>query len=998
MVGTKSDKLEDQAATAALYVTKANKGSPKGTFPLDADNKLSSASAATSLKYANPRDLPSYPVTGLEHGEAGAGAAASLANASHKDFEHWKPDSSIPASKAAMMAKDYKPAPLWHPEESAAGSKAAHRAAREGAHVDIWLPESTPAGNSAAGQAMKAKGLSPQVFRGSTADDNKRALMAATGAMSGNRRRAGSSPAVPPPSYPDSANSAANALKAATSVSKSAGKPSQAKSLSPAVASPIDAARIHNAAVTNLSREMYTANPPVAPEVEEKRKQEGLRAAALSMAKQMYDVQQKAIERAAKDGKGDSHYAATSVHNRPASDVPEDEKAAPRYVNLQEAAQKLAAERLAKLHDEHAAYRNYYGAAQPAQKRLSIRGKPRRRASSDGGTPQADEERSKQIRSQMSLFKDELAQVDAKKRQSDRDALMAAAQRNVRASMTGLDERVFNDTGKASPAMKEDWEAKAKARAKADSDARMVNHGRVNIGGGKYLDQSEVDAIAAGKVQPTLDEITAKAEKQRARDEELRRQQEERERLAAEKVADQKERDLKTKEEWKRFRDEEKADARARKDEEKAKKAEEKRLRDEEKQRSKTSKGASVTDEEDRPTTASEPPVLDPIPSVEPINAENEGELQGSQLRTTVTEEIRLQAAEEKRKSVLTEGTNDTQDAQASVETKVLAESGFTEADNAGIPPPASFEASKVAERVFSSPIVDPSEETTSPIPQAEVTAPMTTQATTTSSTSTPGAESKEPATSKSKSVEPLHKRIAVPASTTETTVTGPSTSQKPAKGEGKVSSWFKNKLRRSSKPAAKPEVSKSDTSESNASKEKGFIGGANLTGPATSTSKSSTDPGKDSSVREVAMAGKTSDTAPVAAHAPKPTTSSAAASSNSSDSDENDELYTASTKDKEPPAPEPQQQQGRSRSSSPVSSLSSDEGEHPRGRSQLRREVANSEGNNDNGNGNGNGGAEEFEEARDTFETEKLAPPAPLKESRASDSPIRDSKFSEDL
>ena len=396
--------------------------------------------------------------------------------------------------------------------------------------------------------------------------------------------------------------------------------------------------------------------------------------------------------------------------------------------------------------------------------------------------------------------------------------------------------------------------------------------------------------------------------------------------------------------------------------------------------------------------TASEPPVLDPIPSVEPINADNDGELQGSQLRTTVTEEIRLQAAEEKRKSVLTEGTNDTEEAKAGGETKVLAESGFTEAGDAGIVPPPSFEASKVAERVLSSPVVDPSEETTSPIPQAELTGPMTTQATTTSSTSTPEAASQEPAAAKGKSVEPLHKRIAVPASTTETTVTGPPPSQKPPKGEGKVSSWLKNKLRRSSKPAAKPEISKPDTSESNASKEKDFIGGANLTGPATSTSKSSTDPGKDGSVREVAMAGKTSDTAPAAADAPKTATSHAAASSNSGDSDENDnDLYAASIKDKAPPAPEPQQQhqqEGRSRSSSPVSSLSSDEGEHPRGRSQLRREITGSEEN----NGNGNGGNEEFEEARDTFETEKLAPPAPLKESRASDSPIRDSKFSEDL
>lgn len=490
----------------------------------------------------------------MEHGEAGAGAAASLANANHKEFELWKPGSSAPASKAAMLAKDYKPAPLWHPQDSAAGSKAALLAAKEGGHVDIWQPESTSAGNSAAGQAMKAKGLSPQIFGGSTADDSKKALMAATGAMSSNRRRAGSTPAALPPTYPDAANSAANALKAATSVSRSAGRSSQTRS-PPPNSSPIDAARIHNAAVTNLSREMYTANPPVAPEVEERKRQQGLRAAAISMARQMYDVQQKAIDEAANHGKGDSHYAATSAQNRPPSSVAsDDEPTAPRYVNLQEAAQKLAAERLAKLHDEHAAYRNYYGATVPVQKRLSIRARPRRRASSDGNAPTGDEEQSKKIRRQMSLFKDELAEVDAKKRQRDRDALMAAAQRNVKASMTGMDEQVFNQTGKASPAMMEEWDAKAKARAKADSDARMVNHGRVNIGGGKFLDQSEVDAIAANKVQPTLDEITAKAEQQRARDEELRRQQEERERIAAEKVADQKERDLKTKEEWKRYR------------------------------------------------------------------------------------------------------------------------------------------------------------------------------------------------------------------------------------------------------------------------------------------------------------------------------------------------------------------------------------------------------------------------------------------------------------
>ncbi|KAI4259441.1 MAG: hypothetical protein LQ352_000749 [Teloschistes flavicans] len=978
MIGTKSDKLEDQAATAALYVTRANKKDhmKKSDYPLDEDNKLSSAGAATSLKYASPRDLPSFPVTGLEHGEAGAGAAASLANANHREFEHWKPSASAPASKAAMLAKDYKPAPLWHPEDSAAGSKAAHLAAQEGAHVDIWLPESTAAGNSAAGQAMRAKGLSPQVFRGSTADNNRKALLAATGAMSGSRKRAGSQPALPP-SYPDSANSAANALKAATSVSSYRSSAGQPKS-PPPVSSPIGAARIHNAAVTNLSREMYTANPPVAPEVEDKRRQEGLRAAAVSMAKQMYDIQQRAIDEASSDGKGDSHYAATSVHNRhPSVASNNDEKTAPRYVNLQEAAQKLAAERLSKLHDEHAAYRNYYGASQPVQKRLSIRARPRRRASSDGSTPQADEERSRQIRNQMSLFKDELAQVDAKKRQSDRDALMAAAQRNVRASMTGIDEQVFNDTGKASPAMMAEWEAKAKARAKADSDARMVNHGRVNIGGGKYLDQSEVDAIAAGKVQPTLDEITAKAEKQRARDEELRRQQEERERIAAEKVADQKERDVKTKEEWKRFR------GKAKKEDEKARKAEEKRLREEEKRKSKAP-GTALAAETERPMTSSEPPVLDPIPSVDPLDPEDE-DITRPQLRTTVTEEIRLQAAEENRKSVLTEESKVTEDT-----TEALPSSEHTEADNVGIATSPPLQASKVAERVLSSPVVDPSEEINVPLTQPGIKTPVQSESTNLPATALdPSTAKPVPTEPKMKEVESIHHRIALPAATTETTVTGPSSSQKQSKSEGKVSSWLKNKLRRSSKPA-KPEGSKADRSKS-ASNEKGFVGGASLTGATTSTSKSSTEPSnKDDSVREVAMTGKSPDTgAPHAATGATVSTTPAATHGAvaSDNSDDDDELYASSTKDQE--AQQQQQQHQRSRSSSPVSSLSSDKGEHPRGRSQLRREVTESSNAN-----------EDFEEARDTFESEQLAPPALLRDTagRASDSPARDSKFSEDL
>lgn len=562
------------AATAALYVTKGKNGGAgqskkPSNYPLDEDNKLSSAGrnpqpksvlqpstdyslgAAASLTHASPRDLPAYPVVGLDNPESSAGAAASLANANHKDFELWKTGDIPAANKAANLAKDYKMEPLWHPELSAAGSKAALLAAEDGGHVNIWRPHDTDAGHSAAGQAMRMKGLSPQLDYGHTEEGGRRAMMAATGAMSSGRKRAGSTPTAPG-GYPDSANSAANALKAATSAGRpTRGQPAPAAPITPA----FNAARVHNQAITNMSREMYTSHPPVAPEVEEQNRQTTLHAAAVAMAKKMYDLQQKKLEEAAAMGRSDSQYGATSALNRPESTVSDDSHPIPQYANLQEAAKKLAAERLAKLHDEHAAYRTYYGTqAEPHSRKLSIRGRTRRRASSDGQANPSDEERSRQIRNEMSLFTDKLAQVDNKKRQKDRDSLLAAAQRNVRASMHAQDERVFNETGKVSPAMMEEWEAKARAKAEAESSKRLANHGMVNIGGGRFLDQSEVDAIAAAKVQPTLDEITVTAEKHRARDEELRQQQLEREQVAAEKVADDKERAAITKEEWKRFK------------------------------------------------------------------------------------------------------------------------------------------------------------------------------------------------------------------------------------------------------------------------------------------------------------------------------------------------------------------------------------------------------------------------------------------------------------
>ena len=510
-----------------------------------------------SLKHARATDLPSFPSTGIANKQASAGAAASLAVANQKAFEHWKPGESAPANKAAVLAADYRMDPLWQPEDSSAGAKAARLAAQ-----GFKSPEALKAKGGPSSTTTGAKGSPAQL----DAATSKKAYLAATGATSG-RQRSGSTP-TQCPRYPDAANSASNALKAATSATRSrheTGAGSHSMDL-PGL-SPADVARIHGAAVTNMSREMYTSAPPVAPEVDEKNRQAGLHAAAVSMAKSMYTVAEKRRSendaQALGSGPNASLHAATSVHHRRTSSMasssaesgsPSRQNTAMQYLNLQEAAQKLAAERLAKLNDEGAEYRSYYGTpgAPPARSRLSMLG--RRRASSDGQAGPGDEARSRQIRSEMSLFNKSLAEVDARKRQQDREQLLAAARRNVTRDMQGLDEKVYADTGKVAPSLRADWGAKAREKAEEDGRARMNTFGKVDIGAGKFMEKSEVEAIAAMRVQPTLDQITKKAEEDRARDERMRQAAEEARLAALVKEADNKERDQKTKEAWRNMK------------------------------------------------------------------------------------------------------------------------------------------------------------------------------------------------------------------------------------------------------------------------------------------------------------------------------------------------------------------------------------------------------------------------------------------------------------
>ncbi|KAH0271504.1 hypothetical protein KCU91_g7336, partial [Aureobasidium melanogenum] len=615
-------RLQEQASNAALYVTKTGKGTKQKEDVLDANNKLSSRSAAASLKYASPQDLPSYPVVGIDT-TSSAHSAANLANSGHKQFEHWKPDPSKNAGIAAMAAKDYKMAPLWKPELSAAGSKAALLAHKDGPKLNLWQPEASAEGNSAAGLAMSKGNLGPKLDYGYTEDGHKKALMAATGAL--GKSQSTRTPPVEHPRYPDSANSAYNALNAATTANRPSSKSPALQDSNSVDSDAMRAARVQNMG-RNVPREMFGGAPPVDIEVEEKRKQAALRASAISMAKQMYDQSEKRRrdQEAAEVQERIGTSAATVSHNRAPSVAsttqPDLRQQAVQYIHLQEAAQKLANERLAKMDPDGAArYRAHYGyEPQSPRSRLSLRNRPGRNRAESNPKPvqneddsSDDEFRSRRIRNQMSSLNNSVAQQDEKRNQ-DRAALLAAAEKRVQAQMHTMDEQVYQQTGQVTPAMMEEWEAKARARATAQSEDRQRNFGKINIGGGKYMDQSELDAIAQSRLKPTLDEINDNAEKKRARDEEIRLDQEERRRAQM----SEKEREKEVKAETKRLKEQEKAEAkaakRAEKEAEKNRKAEEKQARKEEKRRSKdvkretedATKASAAAHDHERPSTS----------------------------------------------------------------------------------------------------------------------------------------------------------------------------------------------------------------------------------------------------------------------------------------------------------------------------------------------------------------------------------------------------------
>ncbi|KAB5531184.1 hypothetical protein GE09DRAFT_377968 [Coniochaeta sp. 2T2.1] len=490
--------------------------------------------------------------------------------------------------------------PIRETQRSSAPYQAATLAAASAASA-LHHPREEPVassrstwGNSAANQAFHAASAStsPSSHKEeSYALSRNQSLRGAYGAVAASRPRSISTPQKY--TYPDQANASSNALNAAGVSYRASvrGKFNEAGSVP----------------YTNMAREMFTSHPPVKLEVEEKQHADSLHASAVAMAKRMYTQQQKAIDSAKNNEASTAAARSSSFSRRGASSPDSSIEQSSGFPNLQEAAYRLAQERLAKLHDEHqknsGAYEAYYGASNPQRNSIgrlgSVRAKLTRRRSSSDGDLVDDRKRSQQIRQEMSMFNTTLSKVDEEKRTQARQALLVAAQRNVKAQMEGMDQRLYNDTGRVPPSRLNDWEMKAHSAALLRVESgRDENEGKIDLGAGVFMTQEEVNAIAAKRVQPVLDDINRKAEEERARqltarlDEEHRKDEVEKEKGREREIQDiHKKLKDQQRDEEKRIKAEAKAAERSRKEQEKAAKAEERRKTKEEKPPKQTSAG-----------------------------------------------------------------------------------------------------------------------------------------------------------------------------------------------------------------------------------------------------------------------------------------------------------------------------------------------------------------------------------------------------------------------
>lgn len=455
-------------------------------------------SAGARLRYADPKSLPSYPSRGVPR-EATASAAAALGWAKNRDGSLSVPHpirektASFSATTAASLATDPKDSQrrAKSVRERKAPPKVTTTAHRHSFSQDNW-------GSSAACIAYKSQPSPSKKDTHVSPPHHGRSSLAAAQEATASRPRSLSSPLVKQRSH-GLANPG------------STQRWSFAPELSPS-------AEYGSVPTTLLDRSMYTSHPPVGIEVEERRRADELHSSAVALARQVFLKQQKLTEQHMREMEEDDDDDMMSG-GEPAHSEP---------VNLHEAAYKLAQERLAKLEQEfqkNREFRERYNPNQsptPPRRRTHKAFRLRNRSSSDSDLQSRRQDRTS---NPTTIFPSLQTKVDQDQRRRDREAVLAAARRNVQSQLHDIDESIYDRTGMVPPSKLTEWKTKAETLAQIKVASEMPPSGKRDVGGGMFVTQEEIDAVAARNVQPLLEEINERAEKEQERQRLLKEEQ-----------------------------------------------------------------------------------------------------------------------------------------------------------------------------------------------------------------------------------------------------------------------------------------------------------------------------------------------------------------------------------------------------------------------------------------------------------------------------------------
>ncbi|MBE3043319.1 eisosome protein 1 [Candidatus Bathyarchaeota archaeon] len=458
------------------------------------------------MKNAEPRSPPSSRAN-FSDVSASASAAAALGWANQKPLETGtmpQNNMSPSAARAASLAADQRSPP---PQKQARNTGALPRTLRSGS-------PGAGLGSSAAAQAYKTRSprLAPQYVR-----KDKPSLLAAKEALGAARPRSISSPVLRRPAQDQASGDGIDPRDEALT---------QRWEFTPGSGPTGDGA----APATIPSRAVSTANPPVDIEDEKKRKADELRASAVAMTTNMFKKKPNLAE----------SFLPGNDLQRPSEPAQSDQHTKPQ-------AYKLAQGRLANIPDEtkkNKELQAHYTPSGALRRRFTVGDRFRGRTSSDSDLEFRRKDRAP---NRMTLFGPKQPKSNNADREKELAHVFTTARRNVRSQLDGIDQTVADrtgmvspSTGMVSPSTKSAWGSRARAVAHgraAQAAAEEPRDGRRDVGGGLYVAQDDVEAVARRNLKPLFHEIDERAEGKHTRERRAKEERQSREVEAEKKAA-----------------------------------------------------------------------------------------------------------------------------------------------------------------------------------------------------------------------------------------------------------------------------------------------------------------------------------------------------------------------------------------------------------------------------------------------------------------------------